>query len=68
MLLHFASFWVSEPIRNAYYQDGILFQTTTTQQRKLDQPFFQSISCPSIEGKRCNETRCQTDLSGNCAN
>jgi hypothetical protein len=33
--------------RYAYQQDGILFQITATQQRKLDQP-FQSTSHPFI--------------------
>ena len=28
-----------QPDRNAYQQDGIWFQITATQQRKLDQPF-----------------------------
>jgi hypothetical protein len=34
--------------RYAYQQDGILFQITATQQRKLDQP-FQSTSHPLSE-------------------
>jgi len=33
-----------QPERNAHQQDGVLFQITATQQRKLDQPF----SSPSL--------------------
>src|ERR1700674_774833 len=40
-----------QPERNAYQQDGILFQITATQQRKLDQPF--PIHLLSLHRRMC---------------
>ena len=55
-----------QPERNTHQQDGILFQITATQQRKLDQLF--PIHLLSLHRrKRCHDTRCHTDLSGNRA-
>jgi hypothetical protein len=44
-----------QPERNAYQQDGILFQIAATQQRKLDQPF--PVPLLSFRRKkRCSDT------------